>query len=269
MVRKIEVIKMRGMSQKLGTHTFRINQHGIRVFPRAVLQGDDSGTDVSTGNARLMMGVAELDDMLGGGIPAGYSLLLVGPSGSGKTILATEFLAEGARIGEHGVIAAFEKSPNQLLSQKLNRLVQDGKVGVINTRTLDLSIDEILHDLVAMIRKMHARRVVIDSLSGFELALSAIFREDFRESLYRLVAVLTGMGVTVLVTAELEERYAMLSFSAYGNAFPADAIIMQRYVELGGNCGASWPSSRCAGATTARTCAASTSSTTRPSSATS
>ena len=85
-----------------------------------------------------------------------------------------------------------------------------------------------------MIRDKKAKRVVIDSLSGFELALSSIFRDDFRESLYRLVAVLTGMGVTVLMTAELEDRYTVLRFSSYGNAFLADAIIMQRYVELAG-----------------------------------
>jgi circadian clock protein KaiC len=81
---------------------------------------------------------------------------------------------------------------------------------------------------------MDAKRVVIDSLSGFELALAPVFRENFRETLYRLVAVLTGMGVTVVMTAELEDRYTDLRFSAYGNAFLADAIVMQRYVELHG-----------------------------------
>jgi circadian clock protein KaiC len=235
MVRKMQVVKMRGVAQKLGAHTFRIDNRGIQVFPRAVLQGSEATAPVYAASERLSMGVADLDEMLGGGgVPAGYSLLLVGPSGSGKTILATEFLAEGVRNGETGIIAAFEKSPNQLLSHKLNQLVQDGHVGVINTRTLDLSIDEILHDLVTMIKAKNAKRVVIDSLSGFELALSAIFRDDFRESLYRLVAVLTGMGVTVLMTAELEDRYTVLRFSSYGNAFLADAIIMQRYVELAG-----------------------------------
>ncbi len=234
MVRKMQVVKMRGVSQKLGAHTFRIDDRGIQVFPRAVQQVPEGGKQPFVGSERLSMGVPELDEMMGGGVPAGYSLLLVGPSGSGKTILATEFLAEGVRIGEPGIIAAFEKSPNQLLSLKLNQLVQEGNVGVINTRTLDLSIDEILHDLVTMIRTKNAKRVVIDSLSGFELALSSIFRDDFRESLYRLVAVLTGMGVTVLMTAELEDRYNMLRFSSYGNAFLADAIIMQRYVELAG-----------------------------------
>ncbi len=140
---------------------------------------------------RLSIGVAELDIMLGGGIPVGYSTLLVGPSGSGKTVLATEFLTEGVRAGEAGVIAAFEKSPNQLLSQKLDDLVQTGQVGLIDTHSLDLSIDETLHELVSTIRRLNAKRVVIDSLSGFELALAPAFQEDFRESLYRLVAVLT------------------------------------------------------------------------------
>lgn len=234
MVRKIQVVKMRGMSQQLGPHTFRMSGRGIEVFRRAVLHDSDVPEAKFGVNERLSLGVPVLDDMLGGGVPAGYSVLLVGPSGSGKTMLATEFLAEGVRLGETGVIAAFEKSPNQLLSNRLNAMVESGSVGVINTRTLDLSIDEILHDLVTMIREKNAKRVVIDSLSGFELALSSIFRDNFRESLYRLIAVLTGMGATVLMTAELEDRYTVLQFSSYGNAFLADAIIMQRYVELDG-----------------------------------
>ena len=234
MVRKIQIVKMRGMSQKLGTHTFRMSDDGIEVFRRAVFKEGDVPRPQFGVHERLSLGVPTLDEMLGGGLPAGYSLLVVGPSGSGKTMLTTEFLEEGRRLGEPGVIAAFEKSPNQLLSNRLNALVESGAVGVINTRTLDLSIDEILHDLVAMIDKMKAKRVVIDSLSGFELALSAIFRDNFREALYRLVAILTGMGTTVLMTAELEDRYTVLQFSSYGNAFLADAIIMQRYVELDG-----------------------------------
>ena len=161
-------------------------------------------------------------------------MLLVGPSGSGKTILATEFLEEGVRRGEPGVIAAFEKSPSQLLNNKLQSLIAGGQVGVINTRSLDLSIDETLHDLIEMINRMQAKRVVIDSLSGFELALAPEFSEDFRGSLYRMIAQLTGMGVTVLMTSELEDRYTDLRFSPFGSAFLADAIIVQRYIEIVG-----------------------------------
>jgi circadian clock protein KaiC len=234
MVRKIQVVKMRGQAQSLGVHTFRISDDGVEIFPRAVLKSGTAQKLQISGDQRLSMGIPALNQMMGGGLPVGYSLLLVGPSGSGKTVMATQFLVEGVRAGEPGVIAAFEKSPNQLLSYQLNALVENGDIGVINTRTLDLSIDEILHDLVTMIIRMKAKRVVIDSLSGFELALAPVFREDFRESLYRMIAVLTGMGVTVLMTAELEDRYTVLRFSSYGNAFLADAIIMQRYVELEG-----------------------------------
>jgi circadian clock protein KaiC len=234
MVRKIQVVKMRGQAQSPGLHTFRIGDAGIEIFPRAILKSGTAGGPQISGDKRVSMGVPELDAMMGGGLPAAYSLLVVGPSGSGKTVLATQFLAEGVRVGEPGVIAAFEKSPNQLLSHQLNKLVRNGDVGLIDTRALDLSIDETLHDLVGMINRMKAKRVVIDSLSGFELALAPIFREDFREALYRLMAVLTGMGVTVLMTAELEDRYTDLRFSSYGNAFLADAIVMQRYVELTG-----------------------------------
>jgi circadian clock protein KaiC len=236
-VRKIQVVKMRGQANSQGSHTFRIDNDGVHVFPRAMADPNEvnrPAARIPATSKRLSTGVAELDMMLGGGIPAGYSTLLVGPSGSGKTVLATEFLAEGVRIGEAGVIAAFEKSPNQLLSQKLDDLVQTGQVGLIDTHSLDLSIDETLHDLVSTIRRLNAKRVVIDSLSGFELALAPAFQEEFRESLYRLVAVLTGMGVTVLMTTELEDRYSDLRFSPYGNAFLADAIILQRYIELEG-----------------------------------
>ena len=237
-VRKMQVIKMRGQAQATGLHTFRIGENGIQVFPRAIVKqglASASVSKASVGTARVPMGVAELDDMLGGGLPAGYSLLVVGPSGSGKTILATEFLAEGARRGEPGVIAAFEKSPSQLLGNlKLYSLIQAGKIGVIDTRSLDLSIDETLHDLIEMINSMQAKRVVIDSLSGFDLALAPEFSEDFRGSLYRMVAELTGMGVTILMTSELEDRYTDLRFSPFGSAFLVDAIVVQRYIEIQG-----------------------------------
>ena len=236
MVRKMQVVKIRGQAQTPGWHTFRIRKAGIQVFPRAivgsVIGGEATGNTKS--DVRLPMGTPGLDAMLGGGLPAGYSLVVVGPSGSGKTILATEFLAEGVRRGEPGVIAAFEKNPSQLLSGKLEAMVKEGKVGVINTRSLDLSLDETLHDLIEMINCMKARRVVIDSLSGFELSLAPEFSEDFRSALYRMIAVLTGMGVTIVATSELEDRYTDLRFSPYGNAFLADAIVMQRYIEVAG-----------------------------------
>ncbi|MEJ7688093.1 MAG: ATPase domain-containing protein [Variovorax sp.] len=235
MVRKIQIMKMRGHAIVPGLHTFRIDDNGVQIFPRTIAQGQPEHQDDPVGeHARLSMGVPELDDMLCGGLPAGHSLLVAGPSGSGKSLLATAFLAAGAQAGEKGVIAAFEKSPSQSRRLQLDQLVSSGDVAVIDTRALDLSIDETLYSLTEAIRRTGATRVVIDSLSGFELALAPTFREDFRESLHRMVAVLTGMGVTVLMISELEDRYNDLRFSPHGAAFLTDAIIVQRYVELHG-----------------------------------
>ncbi len=130
---------------------------------------------------RLKMGVPRLDEMLGGGLPHGYSLLVAGPSGSGKSILAASFLAEGARNGETGVIAVFEQRPNHFQNTALASLIQQGQVGLIDNRAPDLSIDEIVQLILGEITRLNATRVVIDSLSGFELALAPTFREDFRQ----------------------------------------------------------------------------------------
>lgn len=236
MVRKMQVLKMRGQATRPGMHTFRISSAGIEVFPAAIVHDDTGNTQDTSGvlrsKKRLTMGVPHLDDMLGGGLPLGYSLLVAGPSGSGKTILATAFLTEGVRLGEPGVIVAFEQTPSQSWVRTLDDMVRAGQIGLINTRSLDLSIDEIVQHLTDLIHTMKATRVVIDSLSGFELAVAPCFRDDFRESLFRMFAVLSGLGVTVLMTSELEDRYVDLRFSPYGSAFLTDAIIVQRYIEV-------------------------------------
>ncbi len=241
MVRKMQVMKMRGQAPIPGLHTFRISERGVQVFPRLIAgpaQPPAAGDSTHTPpQSTLSVGVAGLDEMLGGGIPSGYSVLVAGPSGSGKSVLATEFIREGLRCGEPGVIAVFESGPvgsAWTSARGLGDAAARGEVAIIHTRPLDLSIDETLHELTEAVERIGARRVVIDSLSGFELALAPTFREDFRESLYRLVAALTGMGLTVMMTAELEDSYTDLRFSPHGTAFLTDAIIMQRYVELDG-----------------------------------
>ena len=231
-VRKMDIMKMRGQPTLPGLHTFRITASGVQVFaPPQFAVRPDAGADHPP-TQRLRMGVPPLDEMLGGGLPQGYSLLVAGPSGSGKSILAAAFLAEGARCGEAGVIAAFEQRPNTSRGPVLAGLVQSGRVGVVDTRALVLSVDEIAMQLITEIRRLKASRIVIDSLSGFELALAPTFRDEFRESIARMVSALARTGVTVLMTSELEDRYGDLRFSPYGTAFMTDAIIVQRYVEL-------------------------------------
>jgi circadian clock protein KaiC len=230
-VRKMEITKMRGQGTTPGLHTFRITAAGVQVFSTPLMMKRGDGTSRPS-DSRLSMGVTGLDEMMGGGLPRGYSLLVAGPSGSGKSILAGAFLAEGGRRGETGVIAAFEQRPHKSRGREVSELIDSGRVGVIDTRALNVSVDEISMLLIVEIERLHATRVVIDSLSGFELALPPTFRTDFRESLARMVSALATTGATVLMTSELEDRYADLRFSPYGTAFLTDAIIVQRYIEL-------------------------------------
>jgi circadian clock protein KaiC len=231
-VRKMEIMKMRGQRTLPGLHTFRISSAGIHVFAPLSQAAPTETPKAPQTDVRLRMGVPELDQMMGGGLPRGYSLLVAGPSGSGKSILASAFLLEGARGGETGVIAAFEQRSTLARGRALAELIHGDRVGVVDTRAPDLSVEEIARLLITEIHRLKASRVVIDSLSGFELALAPTFRDDFRESLSRLVSSLASTGVSVLMTSELEDRYTDLRFSPYGTAFMTDAIIVQRYIEV-------------------------------------
>jgi len=233
MVRKMEIKKMRGQATMPGLHTFRIGDAGVEVFaPAASSTLTSDITHSLVRGSRLATGIAGLDEMLGGGLPQGYSMLVAGPSGSGKSILASAFLAEGARAGEKGVYAAFEQRPSRSRNPVVAELIARGSVGLVDSRAADLSIDETLRLLTKEIHRIKATRVVIDSLSGFELALAPTFREDFRASLFRMVTAFAEAGVSVLMTSELEDRYTDLRFSPYGTASLTDAIVVQRYIEV-------------------------------------
>jgi circadian clock protein KaiC len=236
-VRKLHVMKMRGQGQIPGLHTARITDAGYSVFPR-LLKPAEIITEHPLKH-RLSTGVRGLDEMMGGGIPRGYSVLIAGPSGSGKTVLSNQFIIEGVSHGENGIVAIFEKRPNDYLQttprgEEFEKLVREKKLEVIYLRPLDLSIDETLLEIQNAVKRLGAKRAVIDSLSGLELALAPTFREDFRESLYRMIGALTGLGVTVMATVEQADSYTDLRFSPQGIAFLTDAIIIQRYVEIDG-----------------------------------
>ena len=126
--------------------------------------------------------------MLNGGIPEGDSVLVAGPSGTGKSVLTTQFIAEGVRKGEPGIVAVFEERPQDYTGRAfsygldLETPQREGLLKLLYLRPLDLSVDETLHELLEAVNKIGAKRVVIDSLAGFEMALAPAFRQDFRDS---------------------------------------------------------------------------------------
>ena len=237
-VRKLQVMKLRGQESVPGLHTIRISAAGVQAFSRTL--GLVEKKVRSERRQRLSIGIPELDKMLGGGLLEGDSLLIAGPSGTGKSALATQFIAEGLRQGEPGIIAVFEERPKGYADRasgfglNLKTPQKKGTLEILYLRPLDLSVDETLQEILDAIARVGAKRLVIDSLVGFEMALAPGFRADFRESLYRMINALTGAGITILSTVEVEDTFTAMPFSHYAISFLTDDIIRMRYVEIDG-----------------------------------
>ena len=237
-VRKLQIIKLRGQASVPGLHTFRINDDGLQAFSRT--QGLHGKKIESIPRGRLSIGIPELDQMLGGGILEGDSLLVAGPSGTGKSVLASHFIAAGLLHGEPGIIATFEERPTVYsvradnLGLALTQSQELGQLKIIYLRPLDLSVDEAMQEILETITEIGAKRLAIDSLVGFEMALAPDFREDFRESLYRMIGALTRAGVTILSTVEVDDSFTAMPLSHYSISFLTDEIIRLRYVEIDG-----------------------------------
>ena len=236
-VRKLQVVKLRGQRPVPGLHTTRINEQGIQVFPRIIQSLPPPRLEPEQ---RVRTGITKLDEMLGGGVPALSSTLIAGPSGTGKSTLGTQFIAAGLEHQQPGVMAFFEGQPDEYLARarartpSLEEMQRRETLSLIYLRPLDLSVDEALLEIQSAVKRIGARRLLIDSLSAFELALAPTFREDFRESLFRMIGALTNSGVTVMMTAEVSLTFTDLRLTANLVSFLTDNIILQRYVEMDG-----------------------------------
>jgi circadian clock protein KaiC len=239
MVRKMQVLKCRGSDPLPGMHIFRMSSAGLHAFPRML--GLGALKDQKRSGRLLSTGIPELDRMMAGGIPEGDSIMVAGASGSGKSILCTHFISEGLRQGESAIIAVFEERPAEYASRaasfglSLDPSHPNAQLEIIYLRPLDLTVDEALYEIMSAVKRVGAKRLVIDSLAGFERALAPDFREDFEESLYRMFVSLTGHGVTILSTLMLEESFVKPPTSNYAITFLTDDIIRLRYVEIDGH----------------------------------
>jgi circadian clock protein KaiC len=235
-IRKLQVVKMRGQAPIPGLHPFRISNDGIRVFPR--LLDVDISDAPALPNRRLGTGLPALDELMGGGVPNGETLLVSGPSGVGKTIFALHFLVEGMNNGEPGVLVSFEETPSEQVRKAHNfgwdlvRYRQENLLDLIFMRPLDLSVEEVLERIEDSVTRLNARRVVINSVDGFELAVAPAEREEFREAFYRLIRGLTRRDITVYMTTEVPEKLGELQFSFFNVSFLTDNILLLRYVEI-------------------------------------
>jgi circadian clock protein KaiC len=90
----------------------------------------------------------------------------------------SKFIAEGIRQGDPGIVAVFEERPQEYAERAssfgldLKRPRKEKKLEILYLRPLDLSVDETMHEILDAVQKIGAKRLVIDSLAGFEMALA-------------------------------------------------------------------------------------------------
>src|SRR5258707_15475930 len=122
----------------------------------------------------MPLGIPGFDAMMGGGPPEGTGTLVLGSSGTGKTILGMHFLAEGARLKEPGLYFGFFESPPRFLKKAddlglaLSRHRENGLLEIIWQPTGALIMDALAERLFDSVHRRKVKRVVIDSISGFE-----------------------------------------------------------------------------------------------------
>jgi len=113
-------------------------------------------------------------------------------------------------------------------------MVQSGQVTVVESRLLDLTVDELIDELEHTLHSTGARRLVIDSLSEFGLYMAPEFHADLRLSVFRMLSVVAKHGVTALVTIGLDDVFTELRFSQANISYLTDAVVALRYAEVEG-----------------------------------
>jgi circadian clock protein KaiC len=184
------------------------------TLPNATLR-NPIAESVAAGIQKAKTGITGLDELTGGGLPAGRPTLVCGAAGCGKTLLAVTFLYNGAAsFGEPGVFMTFEERPQDLvdnvasLNYDLGRLIRENKVAIDHVRVERSEIEETgEYDLEGLfirlgyaIDRIGAKRVVLDTIEALFGGLSneGVLRAELR----RLFEWLKSKGVTAVITAE-------------------------------------------------------------------
>lgn len=236
-VRELEVLKLRGAAPISGRHFFRISQKGAEFYPR-VSAPAEALTPGPVSTERVPLGVDGLDELLAGGVLRGSTTMIQGGAGTGKTLLGLQFLIDGARRGEKGVLFTLEEAPEQLralaktLGWDLRALEESGLLSIRYASPVELSTDLFLHFARNHVTDFGGVRAVFDSLST--MALGVRSERRFKEMVYSIAKHLRSSGVSSVMTVECEQLLGAAQLSGQGVSFVADNLIQLRYVEMGG-----------------------------------
>ncbi len=231
--RTIRVKKIRGSDFRAGRHSMRLTASGVEVYPRLI--PEQYAREFSA--EKISSGIPALDELLNGGIERGTVTIISGPTGVGKTTLGLQFMKEAAGRGERSVVYSFEEEIEIMLrrAESINiparTMVENGALRVMKVEPLRWSPDEFAQVVRKHVEEEKARVVMIDSVSGYRLAVRG---EDLQAHLHALTKYLQNMGAAALIIAESHVIVGDFTVTDANISYLADNIVFLRYLEIGG-----------------------------------
>ncbi|MBL9091873.1 MAG: AAA family ATPase [Planctomycetaceae bacterium] len=236
--RRLRVIKLRGRRFRGGYHDFNIDTGGLVVFPRLIASEHVLNRDL----ARVQGSIPEIDELLGGGIDVGTSVLLIGPAGSGKSTVAASYAYAAAQRGERAALFLFDERIETLLKRMaglgldIAPYCASGLITVQQVDPAELSPGEFSHAVRRAVdgEDGHAKAkiVVIDSLNGY---LHSMPEERFLTA--QMHELLTYLGHQGVVSFLVMAQHGMIGAmqAPVDTTYLADAVILFRYFESEGH----------------------------------
>lgn len=233
--RRIRVAKHRGRGQRDGDHGMAIRPDGIEVFPSLV----PDPTERSFDPEQLETGVAELDELVGGGIERETVTFISGPTGVGKTTIATQFATHAAREDGNAAIYLFEENAETFIHRSeslkipVGQLCDADRLSVNEIEPLSLSAEEFAMDVMADVKRRGVDVVLIDGVDGYTMSIQGQ-KGDLVRELHALTRILKNAGVTVFVTDEISTVTGLSAATSSNISYLADNILSLNYIEIDG-----------------------------------
>ncbi len=166
----------------------------------------------SKSKERISSGINGLDEMLGGGFPAGHIIVAIGDTGTGKTTLALQYIYDGLCKGESCIYISIEEEIESIISTAasfgwdLNNYIEKKKLELLKLDLSDIknAARRIKVDLPELIKSFGASRLVIDSITLFSIMFDNSIERRIR--LVDLNKTIKKMGITALYTSETDTK---------------------------------------------------------------